>query len=170
MISFKGDPVWGELGASENFDDALDVDSPPFAFNSGMRWLEVSRAECRRLKITGPNGETIDQWLSQDHPTLVDTQSGIPAPQASVRKLDPAIVKKFEESAGIKIVETTATTEGNEDDVRRRIAERRAAREARSAERARQAGDRASDAYRKRGEELDRIEAERRAKYGEGYL
>jgi hypothetical protein len=152
LVALKGDPVWGELGASGNFDDALDVDYPPFAFNSGMAWVEISWADARALHVTGPNGESINEWLAMDHPTLVDTQSGIPAPQASVRKLDPAILKKFEESAGIKIVETTATTEGNEDEVRRRIAERRAAREARRAELARQATDKASAAYEERGD------------------
>lgn len=130
LIALKGDPVWGELGSSGNFDDALDVDYPPFAFNSGMRWQEVSRGECNALGIVGPNGETIDEWLAMDHPTLVDTQSGLPAPQATVKPLDPAIRKGFEKSAGIEIVEDTATTKGNADEIRRRIAERRAAREA----------------------------------------
>ena len=128
LIALKGDPVWGELGASGNFDDALDVDYPPFAFNSGMRWREVSRGECNALDIVGPNGESIDEWLSQDHPTLVATQSGIPVPQASVKRLDPAIRKAFEESTGIEIVEGTATTAGNADEVRAAIAARREAR------------------------------------------
>lgn len=135
LIALKGDPVWGELGASGNFDDALDVDFPPFAFNSGMRWEEVPRGECDALGITGPDGETIDEWLAETHPLLVDTQSGIPAPQGSVKDLDPAIRQAFERSAGIRIVETTATTPGNEDEVRRVLEERRAAREARKAER-----------------------------------
>jgi hypothetical protein len=129
LIAFKGDPVWGELGSSGNFDDALDVDYPPFAFNSGMRWVEVSRAECKRLGVRGPNGETIEQWLSQEHPTLVDTQSGIPAPQASLKSIDPAVRRAFERSAGITLVEDIATTSGNAEEIRRRIAERRAARE-----------------------------------------
>ena len=43
LIALKGDPVWGELGSSENFDDALDTDHPPFAFNSGMGWQEIDR-------------------------------------------------------------------------------------------------------------------------------
>jgi hypothetical protein len=135
LIALKGDPIWGELGGSGNFDDALDVDFPPFAFNSGMRWQEVSRGECNAYGITGPNGESIDEWLAMTHPLLVDTQSGIPAPQASIRNLDPAIREAFEKSSGIEIVEETATTPGNADEVRRVIAERRAAREARRAER-----------------------------------
>lgn len=167
LIALKGDPVFGELGSSENFDDALDVDFSPFAFESGMRLREVSRGECNAYRITGPNGESIDEWLAMTHPLLVDTQSGIPAPQASVKSLDPAIRAAFEKREGIVIVESTATTKGNEDEVRARIAARRKANEERLRELARQATDKASEAYRKRGEELDRLDAERAAKYGE---
>lgn len=135
LIALKGDPIWGELGGSGNFDDALDVDFPPFAFESGMRWKEVSRGECNALRITGPNGESIDEWLAMDHPLLVTTQSGIPAPQGSVKKLDPALVETWQKQTGIVIVESTATTPGNEDAVRAKLDERRAAREARRAER-----------------------------------
>jgi hypothetical protein len=135
LIALKGDPIWGELGSSGNFDDALDVDFPPFAFNSGMRWIEVSRGECLALGIKGPDGESIDEWQARDHPLLVDTQSGIPAPQASVKNLDPEIRKAFEKSAGAVIVEDTATTNGNADEIRAKLEERRAAREARKAER-----------------------------------
>lgn len=135
LIALKGDPIWGEIGSSGNFDDALDVDFPPFAFNSGMRWREVSRGDCLALGITGPDGESIDEWQAMDHPLLVDTQSGLPAPQASVKNLDPAIREAFEKSAGVEIVEDTATTQGNADEIRRKLDERRAAREARKAER-----------------------------------
>jgi hypothetical protein len=152
LIALKGDPIWGELGSSGNFDDALDVDFPPFAFNSGMRWVEVSRGECLALGIKGPNGETIDEWQAMTHPLLVDTQSGIPAPQASVKNLDPEIRKAFEKSAGVEIVEDTATTTGNADEIRRQLEERRAAREARKAERlARSIAERQRE-YEGRGE------------------
>jgi hypothetical protein len=134
LIALKGDPIWGELGASGNYDDALDVDYPPFCFNSGMRWIEVGRAEALSLGIRGPGGESIDEWLSQDHPTLVDTQSGIPAPQASLKGIDPELRKVFEKSSGITVVESTATTKGNEDEVRAALARRRAARAKRMAE------------------------------------
>jgi hypothetical protein len=134
LVALKGDPIWGELGASGNFDDALDVDYPPFCFNSGMRWIEVGRADALELGIRGPNGESIDEWLSQDHPTLVDTQSGIPAPQASVKGIDPELRKVFEKSSGIRVVETTATTTGNEAEVRATLARRKAARAKRMAE------------------------------------
>jgi len=151
MIALKGDPVFGELGSSGNFDDALDVDFSPFAIESGMVLKEVPRSECDALRITGPNGETVDEWLAMDHPLLLTTQVGIPAPQGSIRDLDPGLVAAFEKSAGIRIVETTATTPGNEDEVRRRIAERRAAREARRASRLETAVARADAAYAAKG-------------------
>ncbi len=131
LIALKGDPVWGELGSSGNFDDALDVDYPPFAFNSGMRWREVPRSECIALDVVGPDGESIDEWTALDHPTLVDTQSGLPAPQVSTRTIDPAVRDYLKTLPGIEFAdEETATVEGSADEIRRRIAERRAARAA----------------------------------------
>lgn len=41
MMALKTDPIWAALGDSSLFRDALDVDRPPFAFNSGMGWEEV---------------------------------------------------------------------------------------------------------------------------------
>lgn len=39
MVAMKNHPIWMALGNSALFDDALDTDYPPFAFNSGM-WVE----------------------------------------------------------------------------------------------------------------------------------
>ncbi|MEM1083225.1 MAG: hypothetical protein AAGI48_03815 [Verrucomicrobiota bacterium] len=90
MIALKGDPIWGELGASGNFDDALDVDHPPFAFNSGMGWMEVDRATAERLGVTGPNGESIDDFHSgMERP--VTLRGALPKPRLSVRSIDPAL-------------------------------------------------------------------------------
>jgi len=55
MFALKNHPIWKELGSSANFDDALDVDYPPFAFNSGMRVEEVSRADCESQGIIAPD-------------------------------------------------------------------------------------------------------------------
>lgn len=49
MMARKDDDVWSALGDSSLFDDALDVDYPPFAFQSGMGWREVPAAEWARL-------------------------------------------------------------------------------------------------------------------------
>jgi hypothetical protein len=51
MVALKGHPIWEKLGSSALFDDSLDVDHPPFAFNSGMWWREVRRAEVFKLGI-----------------------------------------------------------------------------------------------------------------------
>lgn len=94
MIALKGDPIWGELGSSGNFDDALDVDHPPFAFQSGMGWREVSREECISLGILGPDGESIDEFLATQPETLLGPQA-LPSPRLSMKDLDPALVEEI---------------------------------------------------------------------------
>ncbi len=131
MIALKGSPVWGELGNSGNFDDALDVDYPPFAFNSGMGWEPLTREECARLGITGPDGESIDEWLANDHPVLNATQAGLPAPQISTANLDPALVSEFLKQTGAVQVEQTATPAANRETLLAQLEARRLAREAR---------------------------------------
>jgi hypothetical protein len=59
MIALKNHPIWSELGSSSNFDDALDVDYPPFAFGSGMWVRDVLRDECLELGILN-EGEEVD--------------------------------------------------------------------------------------------------------------
>lgn len=45
LMALKTHPIWESLGSTDIFDDALDVDYPPFAFNSGMGVEEVNRDE-----------------------------------------------------------------------------------------------------------------------------
>lgn len=135
LIALKGDPVWGELGSSGNFDDALDVDFSPFAFNSGMVLWEVDRETCEREGVTGPDGETIDEWLDQEHPLLLDKQGRIlPPPQASVKTLGEAGRKYLEKSGIVITPEGTATTPDAVARIREQLAARKAAREVRRAE------------------------------------
>lgn len=101
MIAPKGDPVWGELGSSGNFDDALDVDFPPFAFNSGMRWREVPREECLALGVTASDGTPLDQFLT----TAPRTTAGAlpaPMPRMSTRKMDRELRDAWLESTHAK--------------------------------------------------------------------
>lgn len=84
LVAFKGDPIWKALGSSELFDDSMDVDYPPFAFNSGMGWAGVDQAETRALGIKGPAGETIDDVLQV-----------LPRPKASSLGIDPEILKQL---------------------------------------------------------------------------
>lgn len=127
MIALKGDAVWGELGASANFDDALDTDSPPFAFSSGMGWREVGRAECVSLGVTGPDGETLEQWLGDEHPVL----STLSAPAVDITDADPALVRQL--TAGDAGVQTGTQVAMNPDAVQR-LRDRMAAIDARRAE------------------------------------
>jgi hypothetical protein len=135
MIAPKGDAIWGELGSSGNFDDALDVDHPPFAFNSGMGWQDVTAAESDRLRIYSTDNIPWEEFLTGvERPRVIAGELPLPAPRISVRDMDPEILKALEKETGAVIVETTATTADAADETRRRLAERRAAREARRAE------------------------------------
>lgn len=130
MIALKGDPVWGELGAWGNFSDALGVDHPPWYFNSEMGWEEVGAMEVSRLKITGPNGETPEEWLATEPVTLSGRQA-LPSPILSTRDIDPEILKKFEKDTGAVASGSLVTLPDNSDELERRAAEREARREAR---------------------------------------
>ena len=50
LIAPKDAEVWSVLGDSAVFKDALNVDHPPFAFNSGMGWLEVGFREWEKVQ------------------------------------------------------------------------------------------------------------------------
>lgn len=97
MIALKGDPVWGELGSYENFQDALGVDHPPFAFTSGMGWREISAADCKELGVTGPAGETPEEWFASRPRTLAGALP-LPTPELSLKDIDPALVAEFQGS------------------------------------------------------------------------
>lgn len=56
LIAPKESEVWSVLGDSALFPDALDVDHPPFAFESGMGWREVGITELQQLGITPTPG------------------------------------------------------------------------------------------------------------------
>jgi hypothetical protein len=52
MIARKDSPIWQALGdGSGGYQDTLDNPYPPFAFNSGMAWRAVDRAECVELGL-----------------------------------------------------------------------------------------------------------------------
>jgi hypothetical protein len=145
MVALKGDPIWGELGSWQNFDDALGVDFPPFAFNSGMGWEEVSRSECQQLGITGPNSESIDDFLGT-RPQTINGRQPLPAPKLSLADMDPAIRRRLVESTGAAEVGDMATTPAGRADLERREAER----ELRRQERIQRATAEAQRAYERR--------------------
>ena len=140
LIALKGDPIWGELGSSGNFDDALDVDYPPFAFSSGMGWDNISWSECRRLGVMGPDGETIEEWQAEERAVLGGMQPPVvPEVQVSMAGLDPVIRTVFEVETGAVLVGDVATTAAGAAELRRVIEARRIGREARREERLRRA-------------------------------
>lgn len=52
MVALKGSPVWQALGeGAGGFHDTLLNPYPPFAYNSGMGWADVSREECESLGL-----------------------------------------------------------------------------------------------------------------------
>ena len=52
MVALKASPIWQALGNGEGgFRDALGNPYPPFAFNSGLAWADVSREEAESLGL-----------------------------------------------------------------------------------------------------------------------
>lgn len=145
MIALKGDPLWGELGSYQNFQDALGVDHPPFAFNSDMGWDEVPAREVRRLGITGPDGETPEEWLASEPRTLTGKQP-LPIPVLSTRDMDPEIVRTLE-AGGAVVRGDQATIPAGTAELDRRAAER----DARRQERMERAVREAREAYERGG-------------------
>ncbi len=94
LVFMKGDPVWAALGSSELFDDALDVDHPPFAFSTGMGWRGVPQDEVRALGITGPAGEP-----------LKDILKVLPRPSASRAGIAPDVLARLKASLAIEEVD-----------------------------------------------------------------
>jgi hypothetical protein len=96
MIAPKGDAVWGELGSS--FDDSLDVDYPPFAFNSGMGWKEISANTADTLGVTASDGTPWADFIGGiERPRVLLGQLPLPAPKLSMTGVGPEVLKRLEE-------------------------------------------------------------------------
>ena len=53
FIALKSSPIWAALGAGAGgFRDTLGNPYPPFAYSSGLDWMEVSAEECARLGLS----------------------------------------------------------------------------------------------------------------------
>lgn len=58
FIALKSSPIWQHLGdGAGGFKDTLGNPYPPFAFNSGLAWVGVDRAECIRLGLIAGDEE-----------------------------------------------------------------------------------------------------------------
>lgn len=55
FIALKNSPIWAALGnGAGGYRDTLGNPYPPFAFNSGLDWRDVARAECEALGLQVP--------------------------------------------------------------------------------------------------------------------
>jgi hypothetical protein len=53
MVALKSSPIWQALGdGAGGFRDTLGNPYPPFAYSSGLDWMEVTAAECARLGLS----------------------------------------------------------------------------------------------------------------------
>ncbi len=53
MVALKSSPIWAALGNGVGgYRDTLGTAYPPFAFGSGLGWLDVPAAEARRLGLS----------------------------------------------------------------------------------------------------------------------
>jgi hypothetical protein len=62
-----------------------------------MGWREISAAECVELGVTGPAGETPEEWFASRPRTLAG-ELPLAMPQLSLRDVDPALVAEFQGS------------------------------------------------------------------------
>lgn len=83
LIARKDDPVWRALGDADLFDDAIGVDTPPFAYNSGLRWVEVSRSEMESLGLM--------EATTARPVAPAPVSEPFPDPTTSLRGMDPAL-------------------------------------------------------------------------------
>ena len=55
MVALKASPIWQALGdGAGGYRDTLGNPYPPFAFGSGLAWMEVDREECIELGLILP--------------------------------------------------------------------------------------------------------------------
>ena len=56
FVALKDSPIWQALGdGAGGFKDTLGNPYPPFAFSSGMSWLQVDRETCEQLGLIRPD-------------------------------------------------------------------------------------------------------------------
>lgn len=104
MIARKDDDIWSELGDSGNFDDALDTDIPPFAFNSGYGWREVPRQEC------------IDLGVIDDDTDIQGSSSEMNEGVEAAAKFDPEFLKALRDGLDVQIKDGIAKLKGGEQE------------------------------------------------------
>lgn len=77
FIALKSSPIWQALGNGVGgFTDTLGNPYPPFAFSSGLDWLDVDRETCEKLGLL-KSGEAESLPLEQNRPTLSPGEADI---------------------------------------------------------------------------------------------
>lgn len=73
MVALKSSPIWQELGnGAGGFTDCLGNPYPPFAFSSGLDWVDVPRETCIRLGLTPDSSDLPDVSLSPGERDIAD--------------------------------------------------------------------------------------------------
>ena len=76
FIALKSSPIWAALGnGAGGFTDTLGNPYPPFAYSSGMDWLDVDRETCDRLGLN-PVPRSVP-GRGADKPTLTPGEADI---------------------------------------------------------------------------------------------
>jgi hypothetical protein len=91
MIAEKSSPVWEQLGSVDLFSDGIGTDYPPFAFNSGMGWMQVSRRTCEQLGVPISDAQKV-----KAAPRLDDTRM-------SVKGIDREFLVKLRDDLNLEI-------------------------------------------------------------------
>lgn len=94
MIALKSSPIWAFLGDPDAYKDACDVDVPPFAWNSGMGWKPIGRAECIRLGIISGLSDPAPVKIHAEGPDFA------PIPKKTDAKIKKALLAKLDETQG----------------------------------------------------------------------
>lgn len=96
LIAAKDHPVWFNLGDSSLFEDALDVDFPPFAFRSGWGVRNIHWREGRAFDLELPEYAKPDYRGTPKREDLPANVVLFPMPKASVKRMEPDVLAEME--------------------------------------------------------------------------
>ena len=78
FIALKSSPIWQELGnGAGGYRDTLGNPYPPFAFSSGLDWVEVDRDECIALGLVTEGEEVSAPTVASLSPAERDIAEAI---------------------------------------------------------------------------------------------
>lgn len=90
MMARKDSPIWSELGSTDNFEDALDTDHPPFAFNSGMAVKNINRRTAMDAGLI-QRGQRIAAQPSAPSPMRVNVSDISPNIRDALMRATPGV-------------------------------------------------------------------------------